>query len=58
MKIEEYFLAQTMGSIRRFYPELTERELRAKAAEIVAKTKQMDFTGLPKKRKNVKLYIY
>ncbi len=62
MKIEDYLLLETMGSIRRFYPDLTEPELRAKAEKVMEDKKQgnqpLNFVPLNSKHNNVTLYIY
>jgi hypothetical protein len=62
MTIKEYLLLQTMGSIRRYHPNLTDAELRAKAEKVMKDKQQgnqpLNFIPLSNKYKNVKLYIY
>jgi hypothetical protein len=62
MTIKEYLLLQTMGSIRRYHPDLTDAELRAKAEKVMEaklhEDRPLNFVPATKKFKNVKLFIY
>ncbi len=54
----DYFISQAMGSIKRYYPELTDVELREMAIRVLEKKNRLEFTSLTRKGKNVKPYFY